>query len=202
MTMRNTAFIVATAAVAFAGHVSPVTAQSDPDLSQRLRGGAFEAGATVGLATFGSKSRLESCRWNGARFGHRFEPVGGNERIQLGFRIGIEGCLTEHDEAGRVDLIHANGSVLFGFRASSSWMMYWTSGVGELLGDSTPGSGGEVEPRFAWHGGPGVIWAFSNRFLLDASLVGIVFGNFELGADPAEGGVFGFVPNLMIALQI
>ncbi|MFV1988695.1 MAG: hypothetical protein ACC682_15580 [Gemmatimonadota bacterium] len=200
--MRRAGLAVRAALVVSAAGLSPVVAQSDADLSRQLRGGTFEVGAVLGSAMFGSKSRLQSCRWNGARFGHRFDGIGGNERIQLGFRIGIEGCLTEHDEVGRVDLIHASGSILFGFRASSSWLVYWTSGVGELLGDSTPGSGDEVEPRFAWNGGPGVIWAFSNRFLLDASLMGLVFGNFALGTDPAEGSVFGFIPNLMIALQI
>ncbi|MDH3733280.1 MAG: hypothetical protein OEU54_07080 [Gemmatimonadota bacterium] len=173
-----------------------------PFETTNLRGRLFEAGAVLGPASFGSKSRLASCRWNGVRFGHRFAPVSGSETIQLGFRLGIEGCITEHEEAGRVDLIHAHAGVLFGLRASGSVLFYWFSGVGELLGDSTPGPGDEVEPRFAWHGGPGVTWAFSRRFFLDASLMGIVFENYKLGTDPAEGSVFGFVPNLLFGLQI
>jgi hypothetical protein len=183
----------------FAAELGAQEAGSD---GSNLRGRTFEVGALVGPASFGSKSGLQSCRWNGARFGHRFDPISGNDRIQLGFRIGIEGCLTEHEEIGRVDLIHANGSILFGFRASDTWLIYWSSGVGELLGDSTPGDGDDVEPRFAWHGGPGATWAFSRRFMLDVSILGLMFQNYTFGTDPAEGSVFGFLPSLMLALQI
>ena len=136
------------------------------------------------------------------RFGHRFPAFSGNERLQLGFRVGIEGCLTEHARGGRIDLIHGSAAVLFGYRTSGSTILYWTSGAGELLGDSTPGPGDDVEPRFAWHGGPGFTWALSRRLLVDAQLMGIVFEGFELGPDPVPGSTFGFIPNLMLAIQI
>lgn len=177
-------------------------AQDHPDTDRRLRGGAFEAGAVLGAASFQGKSRLDSCRWNGVRFGHRFHPFEGVERLQFGFRLGIEGCITEHEEVGRTDLIYANAGFLLGVRASDSWLIYWFSGVGELLGDTTFNTDGEVDPRFAWHGGPGVTWALSERFLLDASVMGLVFENFDLGKNSAMGTVFAFVPNLMLAIQI
>jgi len=191
------------ALVAVIGIASHAQAQDQkPDRSRRLRGGAFEAGLVLGSASFPKKSLLASCRWNGVRFGHRFEPFKGNERIQLGFRMGVEGCMSKQPGIGRTDLIYANAGLLFGVRASDSWLIHWFSGVGELLGDTTFNPEGEVDTRFAWMGEPGVTWALSDRFVLDASVMGIVFENFTLVPNPPRGTVFGFIPSLMFALQI
>jgi len=188
------------AVLGVAGHAH--AQDPEPDRSRRLRGGAFEAGIVLGSATFPDKSELASCRWNGVRFGHRFHPSDAYRRLQLGFRIGVEGCMSELPQIGRTDLIYANAGFVFGVRTSDSWMLYWTTGVGELLGDTTFNPGGEVDPRFAWHGGPGATWALSDHFLLDASVMGIVFENFTLKPNPASGSVFGFIPTVMFALQL
>ena len=190
--------VVALAALgALASFPRGVQAQDDP-----LRGGRFEVGVTTGAGSFQSKSGLESCRWYGLRLGHRFAPFPGNEKLRVGLRTGWEGCLTNHETEGRVDVIHVNAGLYFGIQPSKPWLMYWFTGVGELLGDSTPGPGDKVEPRFSIHLGPGATWAFSDRFLLDASIMGVVFEGFELGGESAAGSTFGLVPNLMLALQI
>lgn len=167
-----------------------------------LRGGRFEVGLTTGAGSFQSKSGLESCRWQGLRIGHRFAPFPGNEKLRIGFRTGWEGCLTDHATEGRVDVIHVNAGLYLGLQPSSRWLVYWFTGVGELLGDSTPGPGDKVEPRFSIHLGPGVTWAFSDRFFLDGSVMGVVYEGFELGGPSAAGSTFGLVPNLMLGLQI
>lgn len=186
-------------------------AQSAPDSTVQaaaddpLRGGAFEFGAVFGLAAFEGKSELESCFWTGLRAGHRFEPFAGNERLQLGFRAGWETCFTEHATEGRVDLIYINAAFNFGLRAGRSWLLYWDTGLGEMLGDSTVGDGGEVEPRLTIRFGPGATWALSRRFLLDFSVYGILWEAFKLGTDPGDppgGTTFGIMPNLMVAIQI
>lgn len=174
------------------------TSTSDP-----LEGRVFEFGLGAGAAFFSEDSGLDSCAWTGARFAHRFEPFRAAPSLQLGFRVGIEGCRTDHVRGGRIDIIHGAAAILLGIRASRSTLIYWSTGVGELLGDSTPGPGDDVEPRFAWHGGPGVKWAISRRFLLDATLMGIVYEGFELGAEPGgTGSTLAVIPNLALVIQI
>lgn len=174
-----------------------VTAQDDP-----LRGGTFEFGAVVGSASFQSKSDLDGCTWAGIRIGHRFRPLAGVERVQFGFRVGFDGCRTRHDEAGKLDIIHLSLSWLVGVRVSRSWMVYWQTGVGELLGDMTPGPVNEVKARFSVHAGPGVTWALSRHLLLDLAVTDIIYEAFDLGLVPPKGSTFALVPTLMLALQI
>ena len=197
MSTRRLALALITSSLAF-GSAGGLRAQDDDP----LRGGTFEFGAVVGRGSFQSKSGLESCTWFGVRLGHRFAPFSGNDRLQLGIRTGLEGCATDHVEDGRIDVIHLNVTILLGLRLGRSWMVYWGNGIGELLGDSTPGAGREVEPRFGGHTGLGVIRALGRRFFLDASLTGIIFENFDRGEAPEGGSTLGLVPSLMLALQI
>jgi len=186
-----------TALAALALGPKAVQAQDNP-----LRGGRFEVGLTTGFGSFQAKSGLDSCRWYGLRLGHRFAPFPGNEKLRIGLRTGWEGCLTSQETEGRVDMIHINAGLYFGLQPSKRWLVYWFTGVGELLGDSTPGPADKVEPRFSIHLGPGVTWAFSDRFLLDASLMALIYEGFELGGPAAAGSTVGLVPNLMLGLQI
>ena len=170
-----------------------------PDL---LPGGAFEFGGVVGFGSFSSKSQLDSCPWFGARAGHRFEPLQGNPRVQMGFRAGWETCISEHPDVGRIDLIHINMSFLFGYRTSARTQLYWVAGVGEMLADNTPGTTDRVATRFVVHGGPGGTLALSRRFFLDLSVLGLFFEDYEFGDDTAGGTTLGIVPNLLVAIQI
>ena len=170
-----------------------------PDL---LPGGAFEFGAVVGFGSFSSKSQLDSCPWYAARAGHRFEPLRGNPRVQMGFRAGWETCISEHPDVGRIDLIHINMSFLFGYRTSARSQLYWVAGVGEMLADNTPGTTDRVTTRFVVHGGPGGTLALSRHLILDLSVLGLLFEDYEFGDDPAGGTTLGIVPNLLVALQI
>jgi len=177
--------------------VAPLAAQEAP-----LRGGAFDFTGVFGQGSFQDKTQLNSCAWFGARIGHRFAPFPGNERIQMGVRTGFEACSTQHPEAGQLDIIHLNLTVLAGFRVSRSLMLYWGTGFGELLDDTTVGSGGTVDARFAGHTGPGVTWAVGNHLILDASVKGIVFEDFALGTSPAGGSTLGLVPSVSVGFQI
>lgn len=167
-----------------------------------LRGGRFEFGVLTGPGSFQAKSGIASCRWQGLRIGHRFAPFPGNEKLRVGFRTGWEGCLTNHETEGRVDLIHVNAGLYFGIQTGRRWLLYWFAGVGELLGDSTPGPRDDVEPRFAVHGGPGATWAFSDRFFLDVSIMGTLFEGYELSGPDGTGTTWGLIPNLMLGIQI
>ncbi len=167
-----------------------------------LPGGAFEFGGVVGFGSFGSKSQLDSCPWYAARAGHRFEPLRGNPRVQMGFRAGWETCISEHPDVGRIDLIHINMAFLFGYRTSAHSQAYWVAGVGEMLADNTPGTTDRVKTRFVVHGGPGWTLAVSRHFLLDLSVLGLLFEDYEFGDDPAGGTTLGIVPNLLVAIQI
>ena len=101
-----------------AGLVRPAVEMlaQEPEL---LPGGTFEFGVVGGFGSFGSKSQLDSCPWYSVRAGHRFDPLRGNPRIQMGFRAGWETCISEHPDVGRIDLIHVNMAFLFGFRTSA-----------------------------------------------------------------------------------
>ncbi len=167
-----------------------------------LRGGRFEFGVLAGPGSFQAKSGIDSCRWIGLRIGHRFAPFPGNEKLRVGFRTGWEGCRTAHETEGRLDLIHVNAGLYFGVQPAREWLLYWFTGVGELLGDSTPGPGDEVKPRFAVHGGPGATWAFSDRFFLDVSIMGTLFEGYELSGPEGTGTTWGLIPNLMLGIQI
>lgn len=184
-----------------AGLVRPagVLIAQEPDL---LPGGTFEFGVVAGYGSFGSGSQLESCPWYSVRAGHRFDPLRGNPRIQMGFRAGWETCISEHPDVGRIDLIHINMAFLFGYRTSARSQVYWVTGVGELLADNTPGSTDRVKTRFVVHGGPGWTLALSRHFLLDVSVLGLFFENYDFGDDPAGGTTLGIAPNLFVALQI
>jgi len=167
-----------------------------------LPGGAFEFGGVVGFGSFSSKSQLDSCPWYAARAGHRFEPLSGNPRVQMGFRAGWETCISEHPDVGRIDLIHINLSFVFGYRTSQRSQIYWVAGIGEMLADNTPGTTDKVKTRFVVHGGPGGTLALSRRFFLDLSVLGLLFEDYEFGNDPVGGTHLGIVPNLMVAIQI
>ena len=171
----------------------------EPDL---LPGGSFEFGAVVGFASFGSKSQLDSCPWYSARAGHRFEPLRANPRVQMGFRAGWETCISEHPDVGRIDLIHINMSFLFGYRTGARSQVYWVTGIGEMLADNTPGTTDRVTTRFVVHGGPGATLALSRHLILDLSVLGLLFEDYDFGDDPAGGTTLGIVPNLLVALQI
>ena len=103
-------------------------APTTPARDAPLRGGAFQMGPIVGYATFSEKARLDDCRWHGLRAGHRFDPFPGAERLQLEFRAGWEGCFTEHEEIGKVDLIHLHLTWLLGVTLSDHWRVYWGAG--------------------------------------------------------------------------
>lgn len=182
----------------------PLAAQTPPGTpgNDGLRGGVFQMGPTFGLASFSDKVQMDSCRWAGVRFGHRFDPFRSAERLQVSFRAGIEGCLTEHHEIGRVDVIHGQITWLLGLRMSDQWRLYWGAGLGELLADSTPSDDNRVVPRFSLHLVPGLEWAPSKRFLFDFSLTGIIFQNWNLGTDPILGTSLGLAPSFFIAVQI
>jgi len=105
-----------------------------------LRGRVFEIGPVLGGAAFSNKAGLEACRWAGLRIGHRFDRFSGVERLQLGFRAGWEGCFTDHEEIGRVDVIHLALTWILGARLSPSWQVYWGAGVGEGDADSAAGA--------------------------------------------------------------
>ena len=167
-----------------------------------LRGGTFVMGGVFGRAAFGSKSKLSSCSWWGAKAGHRFRPIPGNRRIRMGFRAGWEGCFSEHEEAGRVDLIYLSMTWLVGYRVARSWILYWGTGFGEFIGDTTTGTVNKVEPHFSGHIGPGLTWALGRHVLLDFTVNTLFFENFDLGNSPASGTTFLVVPKLMLALQI
>jgi len=156
----------------------------------------------AGPGSFQSKSGIESCRWNGVRIGHRFAPFPGNEQLRVGFQSGWEGCITRHPSIGRVDIIHVHAGLYLGLQPARSWLVYWLVGAGELLADSTAEPDGDVDPRFALHAGPGLTWAFSDRFVLDASLMGLVFEGFDVSGPGGKGSTLGLVPNLMLAIQI
>ena len=145
---------------------------------------------------------MDDCRWHGLRAGHRFDPFPGAERLQLEFRAGWEGCFTEHEEIGKVDLIHLHLTWLLGVTLSDHWRVYWGAGVGELLADSTPGADDQVLPRFSINLMPGVTWAPVKRWMIDVSLAGIIFENYDFGTDPVLGTTLAFFPSLYVAVQI
>ncbi|MFQ5690038.1 MAG: hypothetical protein ACE5HQ_07190 [Gemmatimonadota bacterium] len=197
MSMRPAILVFATVLAPLAATSGELHGQEGP-----LRGGAFEFTPVLGFGSFQGKSRLDSCLWFGVRIGHRFTPFKGNERLQLGFRTGWEGCSSRHSEVGGVDLIHLNATVLFGFRLSRAALLYWGAGLGELLADTTVGEDNQVKGRFAGHTGPGVTWALGRHLLLDASVKGILFEDFDLGSAPAGGSTLGVVPSLILGVQI
>lgn len=186
------------AAACFALLFSTHTAhgQSDP-----LRGGAFELGVLTGAGIHSAVNKLQDCIWFGVRVGHRFEPFKSVERVQTGFRTGFEGCYTDHDGGGRVDMIYVNVMLLNGFRINPNALLYWGVGGGEMLGDNTPG-GGTVQPRPSLYTGPGITFAFSKYLLIDVSTFTVIFENFDLGRRPSKRTTFTIVPNVMVALQI
>jgi len=202
--MTPSRFLSIATAILTAGALAfpPLAAAQSADSGAPLRGGAFEIGPVTGVATFSDKARLDACRWQGLRVGHRFDPFPGLERLQAEFRAGWEGCFTTHEEVGSVDLIHLQLSWMLGLSLSRKWRVYWGAGVGELLADSTPGDDNQVLARFSVHLSPGVTWALSKRWLIDASLTGIVFENYDFGSNPVGGTTIGFLPSLFVAVQI
>ena len=115
---------------------------------------------------------------------------------------GIEGCLTDHVEIGRVDIIYPNATFRLGMRLGRSWAVYWGAGLGELLADATPSDVERVKARPAASFGPGVTWTPWKYLAIDFSVYGIVFGGFDFGTFPKGGSRLGIVPSLMVAVQI
>jgi len=177
--------------------VPQLIAQDDP-----LRGSAFVLGGVMGGGFFQGKSDLDSCNWWGVRAGHRFAPFSGVERVQFGFRAGWEGCVTEQTGIGRVDLVYVNVTFTVGIRVARSWLVYWGTGAGMLLGDTTFEPDGEVKPRPSIHLGPGVMWALGKHLVLDLSVFGIVFEGFDFGSTTSNGSTLGVIPTFTVALQI
>lgn len=182
---------------AVAATARPVAGQDQP-----LRGPAFELGAVLGGAGFQNRTDLASCTWFGGRAGHRFAPFAGAERFQLTFRAGWEACLTDHADIGRVDLVFISTTWLFGYRLTPRWMVYWGTGLGMLLGDSTPGDDNQVIPRFGVSVGPGVTRALTRHLFIDVSVFSILFEDFGFGQGTGRGTRIGFIPNVMVAIQI
>ena len=68
--------------------------------------------------------------------------------------------------------------------------------------DSTPGDDDQVLPRFSVNLLPGVTWAPVKRWMVDVSLTGIIFENYDFGTDPVLGTTLAFFPSLYVAVQI
>lgn len=175
--------------------------QSQAASDNMLPGGTFELGALTGAGIHAGANGLADCIWFGVRIGHRFEPFKSVEKFQAGFRTGIEGCYTDHDGGGRVDMIFVNVMFLNGYRLTGSSMIYWGVGGGELLGDNTPG-GGSVQPRPSLYTGPGVTYALTRYLFVDVSVFTVVYENFDLGIEPSHRTTFSVAPNIMLAIQI
>ncbi len=156
----------------------------------------------IGQAGFQSRSEIASCTWWGARVGHRFQSFAGAERFQLGFRAGWEACLTDHADVGRLDIIYIHAGWVFGYRLAPAWTIYWGTGLGMVLGDTTPGDDNQVIPRFAPNIGPGIKHALGRHVLIDVSIFNFIFEDLGFGTRSSAGSRVSFIPNISLAIQI
>ena len=177
-----------------------VTAPRSVAADTGIRGPAFEIGAVVGGGLWSSNVGLDHCPWFGLRIGHRFAPFSSKERLFLGFRAGWEGCFTEKSNTGdAVDMIYINLSLLYGIRIGKPLLLHWTVGMGMLLADASK-AGGSVDPRLSGHMGPGATVVIGEHFLIDLTILAVIFGNLEF--TDSKTTAVGIVPTLMIGAQI
>jgi hypothetical protein len=180
--------------------VGIVTAPRSVAADTGIRGPAFEIGAVVGAGLWSSNVGLDHCPWFGLRIGHRFAPFSSKERLFLGFRAGWEGCFTEErNTGGAVDMIYINLSLLYGIRIGKPLLLHWTVGMGMLLADASK-AGGSVDPRLSGHMGPGATVVIGEHFLIDLTILAVIFGNLEF--TDSKTTAVGIVPTLMIGAQI
>jgi len=165
-----------------------------------IRGPAFEIGAVGGGGLWSSNVGVDPCPWFGLKIGHRFAPFSPKKRAFLGFRAGWEGCFTEENTAGgAVDMIYVNFSLLYGIRIAKPLLLHWSVGMGMLLADATKADG-DIDPRLSGHMGPGATVVIGEHFLIDLSVLAIIFQNLEF--TDSKTSAFGIVPTLMIGAQI
>lgn len=202
------AAIVAVSCVATSARAQqPAQAAGDPE-GALLRGGAFELGPVGGGAIWDPTLDLASCAWMGVRIGHRFGALAAAPRIELGFRTNLEGCFSHRpvaDATRRTDMVFPSFAVWTGWRASERLVAYWTTGMGLMIADTTPGAHGmgKVEPRIAGVFGPGASFALGRYWVADASVLIATFENFENLQDNApHRTVYVVIPALMLGVQL